>query len=941
MKNYAIYTVMCLLLLGSDGRDAVKAQTVTRILQSDVEKVWQKARQMAYDGDSLNAVAEMKRAEDISVKRFRKTAERCEWMNIKAELYAFSLNRLEDACNTQMDVVELLMKHDDEMNGELLEALRRLHNYEFFLGEFQLAYGAALMNYAEHPADKKSGAGILDECLLRSCRALRNYKEGLGYATRMLKQEYERYAAEQPENQKYAFFTLEKYADYKIVFDLDLGYTDDAQKTMAWMDGLADELTRRAKNRWDAMPHDLYLLFARARLLTELGQHDQAMEVLKQYRPGERISLLDNMDKFDDLNYHLLKARLYKETGRTDEGVEELAEAAASIARVNANHPFMSEILCELADLLAAKGKYPAAMNVLVKARQILLKCEMRRTPYFSDVMQRAARYAYQQGVLKQLWPRWVLEVTRERLSELRNAFTECNMNERIHVWNHGKYKEWFQDFLPEMVSEDLDLMANDTLIGCMYAGMQMSKRILFDSEHRMRQLVMQDQSGKLGDDYRRLMQLKRELLQSGTMTGREYGETKSRIYDLEEKITWELNLDKDKPFKMNMGIANAYVKQLETGEVYLDFYRYRDMDGVTKYGASTALEVNGEKCVLALKLFDEKMLKEVYSNGKYEAGQLYDLIWQNLDYMFRKTGTRKVYFSAAGELHNLAIEYVPDRNGRLISDKYEMYRVMSTRETILNKGKRRRSTLKKLSVWGNMDFAQYGKHPAFGTMGRRLDFSKLEMEGIRGLTPKGVDCRTYENAAATESRFKAEAEHSGEILHIATHGFYLDADSRKEWLNGGQLDWDVFSPLTKGSLTVEDEKMMNSVLLMTGEAGKTEEDGILTAAEIALLDLSHLDLVVLSACRSGLGDLSDEGTLGLLRAFKKAGARSMLISLKAVDDESTCLLMQAFYRHLFAGKSKHEALERAQQELRTMAGGRYADPRYWAPFILVDAIDQ
>ena len=110
-------------------------------------------------------------------------------------------------------------------------------------------------------------------------------------------------------------------------------------------------------------------------------------------------------------------------------------------------------------------------------------------------------------------------------------------------------------------------------------------------------------------------------------------------------------------------------------------------------------------------------------------------------------------------------------------------------------------------------------------------------------------------------------------------------------------------------------------------------EDGILTAAEIANLDFNSCDLVVLSACETGLGEITDEGVLGLQRAFKNAGVNTIVMSLWEVDDQATSYMMQNFYKYLIKGTGKREAFSLAQEAVRK----KYSDPRYWAAFIMLD----
>ena len=146
---------------------------------------------------------------------------------------------------------------------------------------------------------------------------------------------------------------------------------------------------------------------------------------------------------------------------------------------------------------------------------------------------------------------------------------------------------------------------------------------------------------------------------------------------------------------------------------------------------------------------------------------------------------------------------------------------------------------------------------------------------------------------------------------------------------------------------------MENSGLIFAGANNlKTESeyaqennlnDGILTAAEIANLNLIGTNLVVMSACQTGLGNISGEGVFGLQRAFKKAGVQSLLMSLWEVDDDATRLLMTSFYTYLTQGHTKRSALRKAQEDVRSHTFERDGmqvsgnNPKYWAAFIVID----
>jgi CHAT domain-containing protein len=135
---------------------------------------------------------------------------------------------------------------------------------------------------------------------------------------------------------------------------------------------------------------------------------------------------------------------------------------------------------------------------------------------------------------------------------------------------------------------------------------------------------------------------------------------------------------------------------------------------------------------------------------------------------------------------------------------------------------------------------------------------------------------------------------------------------------------------------------MLNAGLLLAGvvDYDKMEirpidkEDGKLTAFEVMNMELDSTELVVLSACETGLGQASNEGVYGLQRAFKVAGAQTIIMSLWKVSDEATQLLMTEFYQNWQKkGMDKHKAFETAQKDLRK----QYKEPYYWGAFVMIE----
>jgi CHAT domain-containing protein/tetratricopeptide (TPR) repeat protein len=198
----------------------------------------------------------------------------------------------------------------------------------------------------------------------------------------------------------------------------------------------------------------------------------------------------------------------------------------------------------------------------------------------------------------------------------------------------------------------------------------------------------------------------------------------------------------------------------------------------------------------------------------------------------------------------------------------------------------------------------------------------------------------------ASERAFKQGAP-GRRVLHLATHGFFLsDACSPTVVSSrsvGGLVSSGLPRPQRDAALKAAESPLLFSGLALAGanaraSAAADDEDGILTAAEVAAMDLHGVEWAVLSACETGVGQIkSSEGVFGLRRAFQIAGAHTVIMSLWSVDDESTSKWMQALYagryqRHLTTARAVHEATLNALRERR--AAGSTTQPFYWAAFV-------
>lgn len=345
--------------------------------------------------------------------------------------------------------------------------------------------------------------------------------------------------------------------------------------------------------------------------------------------------------------------------------------------------------------------------------------------------------------------------------------------------------------------------------------------------------------------------------------------------------------------------------------------------------------------------------------------------IWQAIIDSAQIKEGENIYFSPDGIFYNMPIEYLPTADGRNMSDKYNMYRVSSTRElcyrdtaktystAVLYGGLRYDATPPNLlaqnsstrgweesihesvlSQWRADDRAKYNYLP----------YTLMEVDSISQTIGNAIQVTTYTDKEGSEESFKSLSGHSPSILHIATHGYYITPTKAEMMSKENLYRYGLTAMDDRPS--VIDYSMERTGLLMAGaqhtlrgdSVPQMAEDGILSAKEISHLDLSNTDLVVLSACQTALGDITNDGVAGLQRGFKIAGVKSVLMSLWKVDDAATYLLMKQFYKSLFAGKNKQQALRDAQNYLRSYMVGNehpYNDIHYWGAFVLLDAIEK
>ena len=382
--------------------------------------------------------------------------------------------------------------------------------------------------------------------------------------------------------------------------------------------------------------------------------------------------------------------------------------------------------------------------------------------------------------------------------------------------------------------------------------------------------------------------------------------------------------------------------KQLFRDEVCIEFLKYTknayswsEGKKPTPHYAAILLSGNDNHPIF-IDLFDEEELYDVYnlqpkSYSTKGGTTIYDRIWGKLNNYI--AGKQRVFFSPTGMLNLINIEALIDSNGKTALEAYHLVRVSSTRQIISNVDV---SPILSVVSFGGIDYTGMPEAivDSLNTRGNwnYLKSTLTEVHSIsESLHRKHINVTTITGSNATESAFKSLDDTNANVIHIASHGFYISPSQRDD------IQYYVQSNYTQ---TIKDELFYSGLIMSGGQSAWTDsifvaekDDGILTSYEISKLNLHNVDLVVLSACETGLGNNLFDGIFGLQRAFKKAGAKSILMSLWNINDKATSEYMGFFYGFLASGLSKQESYRRTIIEMKKT----HADPYFWASFILLD----
>lgn len=544
--------------------------------------------------------------------------------------------------------------------------------------------------------------------------------------------------------------------------------------------------------------------------------------------------------------------------------------------------------------------------------------------------------------------------------NNITNNFVNLSSDDRTSYWY--KYSGLFNIGYPHCFYkakiDDASELYNKSAL--------FAKGILLNADTEMSKLIMESGDEEALNKYQNLL-LNRSLLSKITSGDKSQTEIsvdslRNETNKIERELIKECKAfgDYTATMRTTWQDVQAALKANDIAIEFLSFPLLDNKDSILNKTLYAALILTkSDNAPRFIELFDEKELESIRNNSE----MLYNLIWGEIEKYL--SAIDNIYFSPAGKLYNINIEDLPEIVGRNNAKNY--YRVSSTR--LLAHQNNSQIKEEKAIIYGGLKYdasiselvadskIHIRKDTSFRGDVENLDLRSgwdylpetlIEVNEIESaLNKRKIPTQIYTDTLGTEASFKSLDGQPCKIIHIATHGFYYtESDSAK--MKKAHLDY-MANQINRYSRSyIEDYSLTRSGLLMAGcnnilrgyKLPDNVDDGILFAKEIAGMNLKNVELATISSCDSGLGDVTGDGVFGLQRAFKKAGAQSILMSLHKVDDEATRILMVEFYKNLMSGKTKHQSLKNAQKYLRKVEKGKYNKPEYWAAFILLDGVN-
>ncbi|MCS7028399.1 MAG: tetratricopeptide repeat protein [Bacteroidia bacterium] len=586
-------------------------------------------------------------------------------------------------------------------------------------------------------------------------------------------------------------------------------------------------------------------------------------------------------------------------------------------------HPLYANSCNNLAALYQVQGKYVDSELLFKEAKEIRAKVLGKEHPDYANSCNNLASL-YQTRNQYEIAEALFLEAIQIKLKEIESNFKILSEEEKEKYIqaNINRYLNSFQNFALKRYAQ------NPVITQESYNLILQTKGLILQSTEKIKNRILNSKDEELKKLYVEWKLTKDKYAKAQNLT---YNERKQKKINLDSLAQQANELEKQLALKSE-DFAYTFVpkpitwkdiqNKLTKNQAAIEIVQVEaNKDSVVYFGL---LITKWSKYPELILLPYGNMLEKQFFINYYRSTRhkildpySYNAFWKA--FADKLKDIKQVFFSPDGIYYkiNVSTLYNVEQN-RYVFDEVEVINVTNSKDLLEKKSVASKNSYLIGNPKFNLELDTKDNEKPIEQRSienlSQLEGAEREVKQICNFLSNAV---TVTGADATEEFIKSLK--NPRVLHIATHGYFK-----------------------KGQYQSSTQAMLNAGLLFAGVVDYDrmemrpldKEDGKLTAFEVMNMELDSTELVVLSACETGLGQASKEGVYGLQRAFKVAGAQSIIMSLWKVNDEATQLLMTKFYENWQKkGMHKRKAFEAAQKEIRK----QYKEPYYWGAFVMIE----
>jgi len=713
------------------------------------------------------------------------------------------------------------------------------------------------------------------------------------------------------------------------------------------------------------------ILNNKAILLQNVGRYQEAEGLLKQSLGIAESSLREKSTNYQRLLVNL--ALLYQEMERYDEAEEIYLEAIRrKEVQWKKNHPDYAHMLNNLASLYMLMERYDEVEGLLLESEKIYSKKFGENHPAYATTVNNLGIFYRTQGDFKKAekYLKQALDIRKDVLGENHPQFVQSQEALAIAYWQGGsssqaqslylevlnKSNEFIKSYFPSMSEAEKEKYwgqlrptflrfyafavenPNREVLKMMYENHILTKAILLSSSNKVKQRILNSGETDLIEKYENWIDLKEQLAKYYSFSKTELEEANIDLYSLEQEAnSLEKQLSESSElfsqgYDMPVLTFDDIKNSLGGNEAIVDIIQFPKFAGKMlneNYYAALVITSDAQEPNLVLiengTELDTKYFK-YYRNmiqSKKEDKYSYEQFWSKIDVALE--GKSQIYLSLDGVYNQISISTLRKPDGSYLVEDKTFVLLTNSKDLYALKNELRLSNGPLVAtLLGFPNYGSGGQIPA-------LPGTKTEVESISQiLRNSGFQLNVFLANEASESNLKSIVHPV--ILHVATHGFFVADvnENAKKQVFGINPTQAKNNPLLRSGLMLANAEQ---VFQENNYDIDNNDNGILTAYEASLMDLEGTEMVILSACETGLGDVkAGEGVYGLQRSFQVAGAESIVMSLWKVSDDATQKLMTAFYKYYLELNDKVAAFKKAQLELKA----EYPQPYFWGAFVMI-----